>query len=374
MECIPIILLVSERSGSNLLRSLLGNHHNICAPVAPHLMAEFYNIRQYYGDLKQRGNAKMIFGDMVALANHPYHDWQLEIELDSVIENGLVSSVVSSFYTVYKLKAQQENKLHFCSKGIHSFDFIDPFRAELENVKFIHLVRDPRDHVASWMKRPINLLTPYDAIIKWKSEQAEFIDAFNTRGLQCLSIRYEDLVENTSKIMASVLEYLDVEVDQNCFQTDTTQKSLDWNPYWQNLSKPVIKDNTQKFKKELLDEDILLIETIAKNEMEFFGYAPISSGNWVPSVSFYQNLERQRKAKKESIKPRENMHKLDDKLKLMQEIRDVRRKQWGKEDLMGKHIHQECDTSGSHFFRNRLKHLSYAFLGSRLTQKISNNI
>ena len=48
MDPFGIILLVSERSGSNLLRTLIGNHSDISAPIAPHLLHVFYNIKQLY--------------------------------------------------------------------------------------------------------------------------------------------------------------------------------------------------------------------------------------------------------------------------------------------------------------------------------------
>ena len=58
MNDFGIVLLASERSGSNLLRSLLGNHSQISAPVAPHLLVEFYNSSKYYGDLRDLQNIK----------------------------------------------------------------------------------------------------------------------------------------------------------------------------------------------------------------------------------------------------------------------------------------------------------------------------
>jgi len=54
MKSFGIILLASERSGSNLLRILLGNHSNILAPIAPHLMNIFYPIKHYYCNLIDR--------------------------------------------------------------------------------------------------------------------------------------------------------------------------------------------------------------------------------------------------------------------------------------------------------------------------------
>jgi hypothetical protein len=53
-----VIFLASERSGTNLLRTLLGNHPDIDAPVAPHFLDAFNESVGLYGDLKRRNMPK----------------------------------------------------------------------------------------------------------------------------------------------------------------------------------------------------------------------------------------------------------------------------------------------------------------------------
>jgi hypothetical protein len=372
MNNIPIILLVSERSGSNLLRTLIGNHKEICAPVSPHLMAEFYAHRRYYGDLRIAENCCKILQDMIDIANHPYHNWKLKITAPQIA--GSVTSVVTAVDRLYREKARQEGKKHYCSKGIDAFTFIDPFRTELDNVKFIHLVRDPRDHVASWMKRPINLLTPYDTILKWKAEQQTYIDAVTTRGLKSISIRYEDLIEDTPSAMTRVLTYIGVDIDPNCFKTDEGNEEARRNPYWENLSKPVMKNNKQKYKKELSDEDILIIESIAKNEMAFFGYSPTTKCDWTPAEDYSNRLVLLRRSRRSALSKstEDKMPELQDKWEQIERIRKRRMEDWVNfnPDF---NISKLRKQKGSQI-RNRMKHLSYALLGSRLTTKLASKI
>lgn len=370
MKSIPIILLVSERSGSNLLRSLLGNHKDICAPVAPHLMAEFYNIRKYYGDIRIKENSKNLLTDMLKVTNHSYHDWKLEVKIDKIVNNS--KSLVKSFNTLFSEKAKQEGKIHYCSKGIDSFEFIDPFRSELENIKFIHLVRDPRDHVASWMKRPINLLTPYDAIKKWKLEQEVIIDAIKTKGLNCISVKYEDLISDTPVTMTNILNHIGIEIDKNCFSTNRMNKESNRNPYWQNLSKPIMSNNKGKFMKELSDEDVLIIESIAKKEMNFFGYEPVTLANWKPSSNYFTKLEkiRKRKSMELSKNPSEKMGDLKDKWKLIKKLKTERVNKWKEHNDTTKFN----DTTYNMTFKDRFKYLSFGLLGEKMTNNILSKI
>ena len=63
MKSFGIILLASERSGSNLLRILLGNHSNIFAPIAPHLIKIFYPVKHYYCNLIRKNNNKNLLSN-----------------------------------------------------------------------------------------------------------------------------------------------------------------------------------------------------------------------------------------------------------------------------------------------------------------------
>lgn len=370
MNQFGVVLLVSERSGSNLLRTLLGNHSQITAPVAPHLLTEFYHIRKYYGDLRENINNEKLINDMISLANHPYHNWQLNCKFVADDNINKYSSIVSAMDFVYKKKAVQEKKLHYCSKGIHSFSFIDQIRAEVPSIKFVHLVRDPRDHVASWMKKPIALLTPYDAILKWKQEQDIFIDAVQSRRLDYISIRYEDLISDTEKTMTSLLNYLALPIDEACFSTNTEKnKEVKWNPYWENLSKPIMSENKNKFKTELSEEDINLIETIAKNEMTFFNYEPVSSQNWQPQINFEKKLMKQRVEKAKTLKQKPFLE-LESKWNYIENIREVRRKEWEKSHYKIYIENNKQNNTTKTSIKTRFKYLSFAVLGEDISKKI----
>ena len=379
MKQFGIVLLVSERSGSNLLRSLLGNHSTIVAPVAPHFLAEFYPFKHYYKDLTQISNIRKLFDDMVALANHPYHNWNLQIEWnEQEIQTHNINSVIKMMDYIYKKKAVIEGKTNYCSKGIHSFQFIDQIRAEQPTMKFIHLVRDPRDHVASWLRRPIHLFTAYDAVLKWQEEQKVFIDAVRFKGLDCISICYEDLIQNPESTVGNVLQFLELPIEDACFQTDSGKnKEAEWNPYWQNLKKPIIKNNKQKYKTELNKEDILIIETISQIEMKFFNYSFETDCDWRPDESFHLTLERQRNGRKNNDDEflKKSMPKLQSKQELVQSIRKKRFNEWHKnaptKQFIIKPKRKNVDNSR---LKKNLLYFAYALFGESITNSLKSKV
>ena len=54
---------------------------------------------------------------------------------------------------------------------------------------------------------------------------------------------------------------------------------------WKNLSKPLIRDNKEKFKRELSDNEILIFESINKNILKELGYK-LQNDNSSLDISF----------------------------------------------------------------------------------------
>ena len=110
----PIIILGSERSGTNLLRHLLSNHSGLAGPVSPHFMEVFFHISHFYDDLHQPENLEILFADMLKLANHPYHDWQLNLSFPEYYKKYAPKSMIEMYHCMYLAKAEQQDKLSAC--------------------------------------------------------------------------------------------------------------------------------------------------------------------------------------------------------------------------------------------------------------------
>lgn len=337
-------------------------------------MSEFHTMRSAYGDLRNAINSELLVQDMLSLANHPYHDWNLTLSPKEVSTD--VHSVVSAFDLLYRKKAYSENKYHYVSKGIGSFSYIDQLRAELPNAKFIHMVRDPRDQVASWMKKPIHLFTPYDAVQHWVKEQDLYLDALWSKNLDCVSIKYEDLISEPQSTMEKVFAYLKIPAEPQCFSTNKTNKESQRNPHWENLAKPILSNNSNKFLSELSQEEVAIVESVAKKQMQIFSYEFTTSANWQPDQRFFENNNEIRIYRKSQINqaPDTARGQLHDKFNLLERIRNSRgfSPTWNKTQASSNNLHSS-NTSGDIIKKltiNRLKYLLMAIIGQRLTNKV----
>ena len=318
-----IFILASERSGTNLLRSLISNHRHIEGPIAPHFLDVFWPILHNYGDLSHQQNMQRLFDDMLSLANHQSHNWDLKVSFSELQDRYPLQNFMQLFDALYYQKAVQSGKESYVCKGNHIFNYGHVIANGIPNARFLYLVRDPRDHVASWKKKPLFIKTPYDAITKWVKEQHACLTLREAHHFPVHQVRYEDLIADPVNTMKGILEFVDQEDDPNCYATDQEKnKEVAWNKYWENLSKPIMSNNQGKYKKVLNAEEINMIEFKAGDMMGKLGYELSTTAQWQRPKFFGSRLKLKRRLTAWKFREHINqdMLQLQDKMKLIRSI------------------------------------------------------
>lgn len=327
----PVFILGSERSGSNLLRKLLGNHRDLSAPVSPHFLDAFAPLVPYYGNVQ--ANMSELLNDMISYTNHHYTNWNLKSSAEEIIRDYKPTGFMSAFDALYTAKAKQDQKKYYVSKDNHVFNHMDLINGYYgDKFKFIYLYRDLRDHTASWMKTPLFLMTPYQVAVKWRDEQRKCLQIFDNYKNQVFKMKYEDLVSDGEKTMKAAIEFLGLEWDESCAQTKKENApEAKGNIFWKNLEKPIIKDNYDKYKKELTGREIRIIEGVAKNELLKLNYKLESDGNFKRHPRIQKIEENMRAKKTYKMSQRllnEEMKELKSKLEMLDKIKSTRIKSY----------------------------------------------
>jgi hypothetical protein len=300
----PVFIMSSERSGSNLLRVLLGNHSNIASPVTAQLLNTVAPCSRFYAPFSDSVNAKALFNEMMKIVNHEYHSWDLQADFDSFYDHEVTTFLdfFNFFYSEQMKKETGKGRIVFKENCVFNYAF--ELLSYYPDAKFIYLYRDPRDYVASWMKVPLGYESPEKAIKVWAGEQLKCDQVINVFGLSCYRLKYEDLIADTPGCMSEVLKFIGEPVEENCFFTDSGKnKSVTWNEYWKNLDKPVIKDNSGKFLKLFDEETIRLLEFHSKEFMLKLGYNPVYDFRLLPPKkttviqSLVSNISKKRSVK-----------------------------------------------------------------------------
>ena len=296
MSTSPVFLLLSERSGSNLLRTLLSNHSALSGPVSPHFFYYFDELLYLFGDFRDKANIIKLMKDMIGLANLRLFNWNMNASSDKLYALYEPATFIDCVDLLYKEKAKMEGKPNYVCKENDLFFYAPYFMKKYSTAKYIYLYRDPRDYVASIIKHPEFRMTTYDAVLKWNKEQNQCSKLKNNYGFNALSISYENLVSKTEKTISNVLDFLGLPIEDACFSTDEKKnKELSWNLMWSNLRKPVLKSNFGKFSSELNDQQIAMIETLSIFNMNRLGYQPISNCKWVPDKRFKSRNKKEKK-------------------------------------------------------------------------------
>ena len=295
---VPRIFIVgSERSGSNLLRTLLGNHSRLEAPVAPHYFDSWRGpLLRSYGDLRKEKNAVFLAEDMLEYANHPFNSWDLTLDAPKAVAEHGPQDFWAIFDMLYMAKAGKHGKPGYVCKGNHLFNYAFQIRTAWPDATFLYLYRDPRDHCASWKKNPIHLFIVWDSIRKWEREQRQCLELMKSHGIAMHVMRYEDLIADAPAEMAKALTHCGLPVEAACFQTDGRKHADEAKrmAQWKNLDKPIIKENARKYATELTLDEIRMIETKVGDLMDELGYACDTERNWTAPLGHALRLRMER--------------------------------------------------------------------------------
>ncbi len=277
----PIVLLGSERSGSNLLRKLLGNHSQIAAPRPAHFYNYFSAHLHHYGPLKEQRNAARLLEDLIACANHSRSGWKLTVSFDEFASRFSTATFPDIVDGIHRAQAAGVGKASYFCKDNDMARHALPILRHRPDTRLIYLHRDPRDTVSSWLRTPAFFHHAFEASHAWLGDQREVFTLRDAHGVEMHEISYEALVSRTEETMAAALRFIGLPPEPACFATgsvadaDTTRVAL-----WQNLDKPVMSDNFGKFREHLAPTQIEMIEAICKPFMPRLGYPLSTAARW----------------------------------------------------------------------------------------------
>ncbi|MEZ6003444.1 MAG: sulfotransferase [Planctomycetota bacterium] len=283
----PILIMSSERSGSNLLRTLLSNHSRLAAPMAAQFLNLFPQYLPRFGSLEQRENMEQLVRAMLLVANHKTFGWGLELDVPTWVAQNGPKDLIDAFDGLYRARAAMEGAQRYVCKENRLFDHAETLLARIEGLRILFLVRDPRDYALSWMRAPILNNTPHEAACAWRDEQRACLAVEQHHPDRVHRVTYEDLVQDPEGVMTRVLDFVGETPEPACFQVQGEKnKGQEWSSFWKNLTKPVQSSNFHKFRGEFKPRTLEMMETVCRAEMASLGYAPDTAQRWRPGPWF----------------------------------------------------------------------------------------
>ena len=254
----PVFIGGLYKSGTSLLRAMLGRHSNIAS-----------GLETFWFDLDFTGQAQHIkeSRNWDATRNEPleqhidrlaaFFDLNRELVYSMCEQSSCAEEFLNRFMSTY---ASQKGKKRWVEKTPANVLHIDRIFSFWPNACFIHVVRDPRDVYSSNAKKSEQWSCPETFARLW----IKFVSAYEKAKVSgryplTLEIRYEDIVMAPFKTMRMVLEYINEPWEEStaCFSgepqdiekvrkiTGKTSATL------KSLSKPLAKDRIGAWRREL---------------------------------------------------------------------------------------------------------------------------
>lgn len=278
----PIFLLSTERSGSNLVRSILGTHTELSAP---HPLETAYPWGKVVPpkDLPKH-RVRNLFRDILGNKHYSFHPLETSVDIDRVVDrflNGRQShSLLDVQNALYDEYAAQEGSDGWVSKYPALWDCLDSALEYYDDLKIIYNVRDARDVALSFKTSNVWRYHPFYAGTRWQQEQRRGTELMNNHPESVHQIRYKDLLQDPKSVVRGMCDFLEVPFEKEMlyyYETDETQAAAESAEVFENLTSPIMSDNYDKFHQQLPDDEVCLVEKIAADQLEYFDYELVYS-------------------------------------------------------------------------------------------------
>jgi len=252
LSCIPFFIIGSGRSGNTLLRSILSGSPNISIPPESYRLP--FSIKKFH-IYNNRDWPEIVAAVLEEFKScKEFYTWDINLEtVQSRLENideskRTLSNIFDELYCTYSEKHNPESQKWGDKTPMNTL-YLDWIKSAFPQSKFVHIIRDGRDVVSSYLKME-RYPTISEAAKRWSSS-VSLAQIFGSKiGNNYMEIRYEDLVEDPEKEINEVCSFLDIHYHSEMLeQTSQVDKLGDTDkPHHSNLSKPISTESIGKWK------------------------------------------------------------------------------------------------------------------------------
>ncbi|GIV34462.1 MAG: sulfotransferase [Chitinophagales bacterium] len=271
---------------------MLNQLPEVFAPHPPHILHTFYPLLKIYGNLQEDKNFTRLVEDVCRLVELNPVPWDnLPLERDTIMHRCRHRSLLEVFIRTYELQCEKSRKKVWCCKSMETVYHLHHFEREGHRPFFIYLYRDGRDVAASFRNILIGDKHIYFLANKWKIEQELALLFLQKLPSGAFSIiRYEDFIKEPEKYIREICEKTGVAFDKSVlayYKSPESRKTALAGRMWENVSRPIIKNNTGKYHDRLTNEEVAIFEGEAGDMLLRLGYNNLGeTAEAVPQAGF----------------------------------------------------------------------------------------
>lgn len=273
----PIFVVGFQRSGTTLLQSLLGAHERIAAPPELHFILRVAYFADYFGDLADDHNLRRALHE----ALNPPLDILSEcgFDEDALFERAAAGprSYAGLFAAIMDDYAERNGKPRWAEKTPSQRP--DDIWNLFPDALVVHIVRDPREVVASSLDMPWERRRPAAIARDLRDFTLETVERGRRAGAaQYLQVRYEDLARQPEAVLRLVCAFVGENYDEGMLDPARRGRALMPSAGWQAQAAQAIAPVTSKWRARLSAADRVRVQAIACDLLAPYGYdAPSES-------------------------------------------------------------------------------------------------
>ena len=312
----PLVYIVGVgRSGTSMLMTLLNGHSKIAFTPETHFLRYYLGTAAIQADIQRQGVAAF----QQALEADSYFQ-RLNISAAELLqpynEGKRTFDLVEIYGELLQRYLARKEKQIIGDKDPRYLDYLDRIADIFPQAKIIHIYRDPRDVVLSKTKADWSAHRPYwlNAMISQVQMQEGRKRAQELFGDNYHELSYEELVTVPEATLTHLLAFLGLEFEPEMLNLERSAQELvdSSEMQWKgNTFRPMLKENTQKWRKALSPRQIGVIETICQEWFDKLGYERATQGgadwkqqllapllSWQTPQRWLYNWQLQRQMKK----------------------------------------------------------------------------
>lgn len=268
----------TQRSGSNLLRLLIGAHGAAATPPSTHMYSVFRDVSHMYGPLDVRTNRLRIVNDIRQLIELNVLAWPAgPPEAERINRLWAGRSIERLCSAVYDAEAERSHHSAWLCKSLENVRYLPNLIRRIPDLSVLHVLRDGRDVALSFRDAPIGPKHPVVAADEWARDQRAALNVRPDRRRPVFQVRYEVLTTDTQSALEPVLSYLGVGFDRSALafhESENAQSAPRLSRLWNNLDRPVISGNS-RYRDPPNEEFVRMFEGAAFSMLVETGYEPV---------------------------------------------------------------------------------------------------
>lgn len=203
--------------------------------------------------------------------------WEgITIRADEVVAACRQQTLYELFRVIYESAARQTGASFWLCKSMKNMLYAEGIESTGISPYYIYLYRDGRD-VALSFKRLLserNIFMHWLKIGKGSGSCSPFEGQDGGRSFLYAELR--NTYCQSGKVMRQLCDFLHLPYSDRVmdyYKSRESENTAVAGKMWANVTKPILKDNTKKFLRELSSEDIAIFESVAGDLLQQLGYS-----------------------------------------------------------------------------------------------------